>query len=48
MAIAQLLHLVYGISYQYRFMLACGKEKLIAFQHWKLRDLLKEFRAVKL
>ncbi len=47
-ATAQLLHLVYGISYQYRFMLACGKEKLIAFQHWKLRDLLKEFRAVKL
>jgi hypothetical protein len=42
-ATAQLLHLVYGISYQYRFMIACGREKLISFQHWKLSDLLKEF-----
>lgn len=42
---AQLLSSVYGISYQYRFMLACGKEQLISFQHWKLKNLLKEFMA---
>ncbi|HAU0262646.1 TPA: aminoglycoside phosphotransferase family protein [Legionella pneumophila] len=42
---AQLLSSVYGISYQYRFMLACGKEQLISFQHWKLGNLLKEFMA---
>ncbi|HAT4455329.1 TPA: aminoglycoside phosphotransferase family protein [Legionella pneumophila] len=40
---AQLLSSVYGISYQYRFMIACGKEQLISFQHWKLSNLLKEF-----
>lgn len=43
---AQLLSSVYGISYQYRFMLACGKEQLISFQHWKLSTLLKEFIAI--
>ena len=42
-AMAQLLHIVYGISYQYRFMIACGKERLMSFQHWKLGHLLKEF-----
>lgn len=42
-ATAQLLHIVYGISYQYRFMIACGKEKLKSFQYWKLSHLLKEF-----
>ena len=42
-ATAKLLYLVYGISYQYRFMLACGKERLMSFQHWKLSHLLKEF-----
>lgn len=42
---AQLLSSVYGISYQYRFMLACGKEQLISFQHCKLSNLLKEFMA---
>lgn len=42
-ATAQLLHIVYGISYQYRFMIACGKERLMSFQHWKLSHLLKEF-----
>ncbi|MGM9455241.1 aminoglycoside phosphotransferase family protein [Legionella bozemanae] len=42
---AQLLSNVYGISYQYRFMLACGKEQLVSFQHWKLSNLLKEFMA---
>ncbi|HAU1107355.1 TPA: aminoglycoside phosphotransferase family protein [Legionella pneumophila] len=40
---AQLLSGVYGISYQYRFMIACGKEQLISFQHWRLSNLLKEF-----
>ncbi len=44
--IAQLLHMVYGISYQYRFMMACGKERLMSFQHWKLSNLLKEFIAL--
>ena len=43
---AQLLHLVYGISYQYRFMIACGREKLMSFQHWKLSNLLKDFIAL--
>lgn len=42
-ATAQLLHIVYGISYQYRFMIACGKERLMSFQHWKLSHLLKKF-----
>ena len=42
---AQLLSSVYAISYQYRFMIACGREKLISFQHWKLKCLLKEFIA---
>jgi len=45
-ATAQLLHIVYGISYQYRFMIACGKERLMSFQHWKLSNLLKEFIAL--
>lgn len=45
-ATAQSLCLVYGISYQYRFMIACGKGKLMSFQHWKLGDLLKEFITV--
>ena len=45
-ATAQLLHIVYGISYQYRFMIACGREKLMSFQHWKLGDLLKDFMAL--
>ncbi|HAT9060313.1 TPA: aminoglycoside phosphotransferase family protein [Legionella pneumophila subsp. pneumophila] len=40
---AQLLSNVYEISYQYRFMIVCGKEQLISFQHWKLSNLLKEF-----
>ena len=40
---AQLLSSVYAISYQYRFMIACGREQLISFQHWKLSNLLKEF-----
>ena len=37
--------IVYGISYQYRLMIACGKEKLMSFQHGKLSNLLKEFMA---
>jgi len=45
-ATAHLLHVVYGISYQYRFMIACGKERLMSFQHWKLSNLLKEFMAL--
>jgi hypothetical protein len=24
-------------------MIACGKERLMSFQHWKLSHLLKEF-----
>ncbi len=44
-AIAQLLHMVCGISYHYRFMLACGREKLMAFQQWKFISLLKEINA---
>lgn len=43
---AQLLSSVYAISYQYRFMIACGKEQLISFQHWKLSNLLKEFMSM--
>ena len=43
---AQLLSKVYGISYQYRFMIACGKEQLLSFQHWKLSSLLKEFMTI--
>lgn len=45
-ATAQLLHIVYGIAYQYRFMIACGKERLMSFQHWKLSTLLREFIAL--
>jgi len=45
-ATAQLLHIIYGISYQYRFMIACGRERLMSFQHWKLSNLLKEFIAL--
>lgn len=41
-ATAQLLHIVYGIAYQYRFMIACGKERLMSFQHWKLSTLLRK------
>ncbi|MBX9585941.1 MAG: aminoglycoside phosphotransferase family protein [Gammaproteobacteria bacterium] len=44
-ATAQLLRIVYGIAWSYRFMLACGKEKLMSFQHWKLSNLLKELMA---
>lgn len=44
-ATAQALHIVYGIAYQHRFMIACGKEKLMSFQHWKLSTLLKQFMA---
>jgi hypothetical protein len=42
---AQLLYIVYRISDQYRFMIACGKENLMSFQHWKLGHVLKEFIA---
>ena len=44
-ATAKLLHIVYEISYSYRFMIACGKERLMSFQHWKLGSLLKKFMA---
>ena len=44
-ATAQLLHIVYGISYQYRFMIACGKEKLVSFQHGKFASSFREFMA---
>lgn len=47
-AMAQLLHMVYGIVDQYRFMIACGKEKLMSFQHWKLSNLLKKFIALSM
>ena len=41
-SLAQCLLIIYRISYGYRFMIACGKEELTSFQHWKLGDLLKE------
>ncbi len=44
--ISKVLYYVYGMSYQYRFMIACGKERLISFQHWKLGNLLREFIAL--
>jgi hypothetical protein len=43
---AELLRMVYAIAYQDRFMMACGKENLIVFKHWKLGNLLKEYMAV--
>jgi hypothetical protein len=42
-ATAKLLYIVYGIADQYRFMSACGRERLVSFQHWKLGALLREF-----
>jgi hypothetical protein len=45
-ATARLLYIVYGIAYQYRFMLACGRDKLLSHQHWKLSNLLREFMAM--
>ena len=42
-AAAHVLWLVYGILCQYRLMIACGKEKIMSFQHGKLSGSLKEF-----
>ncbi len=46
LGVAQILWIVYGTLCQYQLMLACGKDKLMAFQHGKLSDALKEFMAV--
>lgn len=43
-AIAKFLNIVYALSDHYRFMLACGKDKLVSAQHWKLGNLLKELK----
>jgi hypothetical protein len=44
--VAELVSTVYGLVYQDRFMMACGKENLVSYQHWKLGNLLKEFKTV--
>ena len=44
-SVAQLLWIVYGILSHYRLMLACSKEKLVLFGHWKLGNSLKKFIA---
>lgn len=44
-ATAQILWFVYGILAHDRLMQACGKEKLMSFQHGKLSEMLKEFIA---
>ena len=41
-ALADLLWLVYGALSQYRLMMACGKEKIMSFQHGKLSGSLRE------
>lgn len=41
--IAQLVENVYRLSYQFTFMMACGKKNLVSYQHWKLGDLLRAF-----
>ena len=43
LATAKLASKIYALAYQYRFMMACGKENLMSYQHWKLSDLLKDF-----
>ena len=40
---AELVSSIYVLVYQVRFMSACGKENLMAYQHWKLGDLLRGF-----
>ena len=42
---AQLLWFVYGLLARYRLIQACGVDKLMAFQHGKLKSLLKDFMA---
>lgn len=42
---AQLVWFVYGLLAHHRLMQACDKEKLMAFQHDKLKSLLKDFMA---
>jgi hypothetical protein len=42
--IAHILWLVYGILCQYRLMIACGKERIMSFQHGKLSNSLREFK----
>ncbi len=42
-AAAQILWLVYGILCQHRLIIACGKERIMSFQHRKLSGSLKEF-----
>lgn len=42
-ATAQLVWFVYGLLAQNRLIQACGKDKLMEFQHGKLKSLLKDF-----
>jgi hypothetical protein len=44
--IAYVLWFAYGLLAHDRLMQACGKEKLMSFQHGKLSEMLKEFIAV--
>jgi RimJ/RimL family protein N-acetyltransferase len=44
--IAYVLWFVYGLLAHDRLIRACGKEKLMSFQHGKLSEMLKEFIAV--
>lgn len=45
---ARSLYIVYKLLDQYRFMKACGKDNLIAFQHWKMGSLLQTFLSLDL
>lgn len=42
--IANILWIMYESLCQYRLMLACGKEKIMSFQHGKLSSSLKELK----
>jgi len=43
--IAKILWFVYEVMGQYRLIRACGKERIISFQHGKLSNTLREFMA---
>jgi hypothetical protein len=43
--IAESLRIVYELAYTYRFMLICGKENLVASNHWKLKSLIDRILA---
>ena len=42
-ALAQILWNIYGALAQYRLMDACGKDKIMSFQHGRLSDSLRAF-----